>query len=129
MISSRTLFRTACIATLGLFTAACGGGEGKGGLPDGTYQCTMGLSALMGNITIEGGRYSGPDSESDAHEFYPYDVEGKVVLWKGPLGGLSSGGNSVASTVIDRNEANETTFHVVVQTSGGNFTNVYCTRR
>jgi hypothetical protein len=126
LIRSRNIVRASVIALSGL-CAACGSGEGKGGLPDGVYQCTMG-TALMGNITIDGGRYSGPASESDAPDFHPYDVEGKVVLWKGPLGGLSSGGNSVASTIIDRNDAQEVTFHVVVHTSGGNFTDVSCTR-
>ncbi|MBL6852160.1 MAG: hypothetical protein ISS15_13140 [Alphaproteobacteria bacterium] len=127
MIGPRKASRAAATLAFSFLLTACGGDEGKGGLPDGKYVCTLGLQSI-GNITIDGGRYAGPASESDTLEFYPYDVEGKVVIWKGPMGGLSSGGNSVASTVIDRNDAQEATFHMQIQTSGGNFTTVSCTR-
>jgi len=53
-------------------------------------------------------------------------MSSKVVLWKGPLGGLSSGGNSVISTVITENDPTKASFNFVVQTSSGNHEDVSC---
>lgn len=101
----------------------------NGRLPDGTYECTMLSGSMvmsMGNISIKGLTYQGPAFDNKYEATYPYAMSSKVVLWKGPLGGLSSGGNSVVSTVVTENDPGKASFNFVIQTSSGNHEDVSC---
>ena len=109
--------------------AALAGVVESGRLPDGTYECTMLSGSMvmsMGNIRIKGLTYQGLAFDNKFDASYPYAMSSKVVLWKGPLGGLSSGGNSVISKVITENDPAKASFNIVVQTSSGNHDDVSC---
>ena len=101
-------------------------------LPDGIYECSMfsgTMAMLMGNIRIAGMTYQGPafDNKFEIRPS-PYKMSGKVIFWKGSLGGLSTGGNSVASTVLTSNDPAHPSFDIVVMSSAGHPHTVSCSR-
>ncbi|HEY0301837.1 MAG TPA: hypothetical protein VGC36_10910 [Rhizomicrobium sp.] len=101
-------------------------------LPDANYQCSMWSGTfpmIMGDIRIRGLTFQGPAFDNKFQGGpYPYVLSGKVVLWKGPLGGLSSGGNQVGSTVVTNNDPAKAAFDIIVMTKGGNTQSVNCSR-
>lgn len=81
----------------------------------------------MGHIRIEGEQYRGPSNDNDADTAYPFEItEGGTINWGGPLGGLSSGGNTVVSSVIKDAGGGAVGFDVIVQTETGSFHTVSC---
>ncbi|MEI9888305.1 MAG: hypothetical protein WDN08_17760 [Rhizomicrobium sp.] len=101
-------------------------------LPDATFECSMwsgSFPMIMGNIRIKGLTFQGPafDNKFEGGP-YPYAMSGKVVLWKGPLGGLSSGGNRVAATVVTNNDPAKAAFDITVMSASGNAHSVNCSR-
>ena len=118
------------LIVLGLQTASAGVIENKR-LPDGIYECSMytGSLVIMGNIRIAGMTFQGPafDNKFEGGP-YPYQMSGKVVLWKGPMGGLSSGGNKVAATVMTNNNPAKAAFDITVISQAGNAHTINCSR-
>lgn len=102
----------------------------SGKLPDGFYECSSYSGGMMigfGEIQIEGNIYRGPAYDHNFEGDYEYELtpEG-VVLWKGPMGGLSSDGNSVASTVLSSDKTDSAGFIIMVKTKRGNFQQIGC---
>jgi hypothetical protein len=92
----------------------------SGKLPGGFYECSSFSGGMMigfGEIHIEGNTYRGPAYDHNFEGDYEYELtpEG-VVLWKGPMGGLSSDGNSVASTVLSSDKKESAAFTILVKT-------------
>lgn len=84
-------------AALGLLTVPAVAGQ----LPDNVYRCILGMDAHMGDILIEGASYRGPAYNSAYGDAYGYDVDDQyLVNWGGPLGGLTSDGNSIDLTQV-----------------------------
>ena len=127
---NRTIIGALALGILSVQGAAAGVIENKR-LPDGIYECSMytGSLVIMGNIRIAGMTFQGPayDNKFEGGP-YPYQMSGKVVLWKGPMGGLSSGGNRVAATVITNNDPAKAAFDVTVMSAPGNAHTVNCSR-
>ena len=95
-------------------------------LEDGTYQCTLG-SAMMGGIEIVGNTYKGPAYDGKYEGTYDFEVtSGGTINWKGPLGGLDSGGNKVVSTVLTDTGGGKIGFDFTIQLPSGNFSTVNC---
>lgn len=96
-------------------------------LADGTYRCTLGMNAHMGDIEIENGMFRGPAYDGEYGEAYPIEVtEAGTINWGGPLGGLSSGGNTVVSTVLKDAGGGRVGFDITIQLESGNFSTVSC---
>jgi hypothetical protein len=99
-------------------------------MTDGVYGCTMysgSTNMLMGEIRIRGMSYQGPgdDGKFEDHP-YPYRMSGKVIIWGGPMGGWSSGGNRVGSTTVFNNDPRDPSFKVIVITAGNNADEIDC---
>ncbi|HEV7251797.1 MAG TPA: hypothetical protein VGN97_01660 [Mesorhizobium sp.] len=96
-------------------------------LEDGTYRCTLGMNAHMGDIEISDGAFRGPAYDGDYGEAYPLEVtDAGTINWGGPLGGLSSGGNTVVSTVLKDAGGGRVGFDIMIQLESGNFSTVSC---
>ncbi|MBC8037929.1 MAG: hypothetical protein H7X89_12010 [Rhizobiales bacterium] len=119
---------TALLAGTAAFASAEYHTSGK--LPDGFYECAMisgGMLISFGEIQIEGNIYRGPAYDGNFEGDYNYELMSEgVVLWKGPMGGLSTDGNSVASTVLSSDKKDSAGFIIMVKTSRGNFQQISC---
>ncbi|MDB5507437.1 MAG: hypothetical protein JWR75_2075 [Devosia sp.] len=94
-------------------------------LKDGRYNCTLG-TYYMGDIELEDGQYRGPAWDGKFEGDYPYELtEGGTINWDGPLGGLSSGGNTVVATVLG-DVGGTVGFDITIQLENGNFSQVTC---
>ena len=125
--------RCALALAVGLVVVAASVAEASAAnLPNGTYNCIMTVgSSLMsvGDMEISGTSYRGPAFDRQFEGTFDYELTPQgVILWKGPLEGFSSGGNSVAATVVSRNDAGGTTFTITVKSQAGNFHSVECDR-
>ncbi len=74
-------------------------------IPSNTYVC-MSLESMTlvsyGDIEISGDSYRGPAFDGDFGPSYGYDLrEDGHVTWQGPLGGLTSDGNTVTATIFE----------------------------
>lgn len=102
----------------------------SGRLTDGLYGCSMytgSMNMIMGDIRIRGLSYQGPGDDGHYQGGpYPYRLAGKVILWGGPMGGWSSGGNKVGSTTVFNNDAADPSFKVIVISAGGNADEIDC---
>lgn len=95
-------------------------------LPNGTYVCMLG-NANLGSIEIADSIYRGPAYDGQYEGDYPYEVTDQgTINWGGPLGGLSTGGNQVASTVVTDMGGGRYGFDVTIQNSSGNFQTISC---
>lgn len=99
-------------------------------LPDGIYECSMytgSMSMIMGNIRIKSMTFQGPafDNKFEGGP-YPYVMSGKVVLWKGPMGGFTSGGNTIGATVLTTNDPAHAAFMITVMSKPGNAHSIEC---
>lgn len=95
-------------------------------LADGTYRCTIG-SYHLGNIEIGGGMYQGPAFDGNYEGSYPLEVtESGTINWGGPLGGISSGGNTVVATVLKDAGGGTVGFDIQIQNASGNFQTISC---
>jgi hypothetical protein len=95
-------------------------------LQDGIFDCYIG-STFLGNIRIENGTFAGPAFDGDYEGSYPLEVTGGgTINWGGPLGGMSSGGNTVVATVLKDRGGGRIGFDITLQNGQGNFQSVGC---
>jgi hypothetical protein len=108
-------------------------GIADGNLPDGTYRCEvylLGLFLSLGDITIKGNVYSGPTYTSAPRQGYNYELSSNgEITWLGPLGGFTSGGNSVSLTQVTADGPEDASFDVIMRQPDGAFTAATCTIR
>ena len=96
-------------------------------LADGTYRCTLGINAHMGDMEISGNSFRGPAYDGDYGDAYPLEVtQAGTINWGGPLGGLSSGGNTVVATVLRDAGGGRVGYDITIQLESGNFSTVSC---
>ena len=98
-------------------------------LPDGLYRCEMYSGTMLmhlGDIEIEGSSYRGPGSDGNYDGTHPLEVtDAGTIDWGGPMGGFSSGGNTIVSTVLTGDSARPG-FDISIQLKSGNFSTVSC---
>lgn len=104
-----------------------------GKLPDGTYHCEvylLGMFLSLGDITIKGNVYSGPVTFGTARQGYNYqmDTNGEIT-WLGPLGGYTTGGNSISLTQAIPDGQISPSFDIIMKQPDGAFTASTCTKR
>jgi hypothetical protein len=111
---------------LGVSLAAIAGDAMAGTLQDGDYGCYVGNS-FLGTIQISGNVYRGPAFDGRYEGDYSYTVSDQGTIdWGGPLGGISSGGNKVASTVLTDAGNGRHGFDITIQNSESNFQSINC---
>jgi len=106
-------------------------GIANGQLPDGPYHCEaylLGLFLDLGTITIKGNVYSGPTYGGRVAQGYNYQIDPNgEVAWLGPLGGFTSGGNSVSLTQVTADDEKDAAFDIIMRQADGAFTAATCT--
>ncbi len=112
--------------------AAASAADGR--LPDGAYHCEvylLGMFLSLGDITIKGAVYSGPSFFAGGHQQgYNYQINPNgEIAWLGPLGGFTSGGNSVSLTQITADGEKDASFDIIMRQPDGAFTASTCTIR
>jgi len=124
------------ILTFLLLVSAAGGARADftdGKLPDGAYHCEvylLGLFLNLGDITIKGSLYSGPVTFGAAPPPYNYQMNPNgEITWLGPLGGYTSGGNSISMTQATLDDPSGPSFDIIMRQQDGAFTASTCTRR
>lgn len=123
----------AVLALLPLVVTACEARADftNGRLPDGTYHCEvylLGLFISLGDITIKGNVYSGPVSFGAVRQGYNYQMNGNGEIdWLGPLGGYTSGGNSISLTQATIDGRNPPSFDIIMKQPDGAFSASTCT--
>lgn len=104
-----------------------------GKLPDGIYHCEvymLGMFLGLGDITVKGRVYSGPALFDGMQQSYNYQMSPTgEITWLGPLGGYTSGGNSVSLTQATIDGEKDASFDIVMRQPDGAFTASTCTRR
>ncbi|RVD59320.1 hypothetical protein EN828_11210 [Mesorhizobium sp. M2D.F.Ca.ET.185.01.1.1] len=104
-----------------------------GKLPDGAYHCEvylLGLFLDLGVITIKGSLYSGPDTFGAAPQAYNYQMNANgEIAWLGPLGGYTSGGNSISMTQATLDDPSGPSFDIIMKQQNGAFTASTCTKK
>ena len=118
-----------------ILVSAAGGARADfadGKLPDGTYHCEvylLGLFINLGDITIKGNVYSGPVTFGTALQGYNYQMNANgEITWLGPLGGYTTGGNSVSMTQATLDGETPPSFDVILKQPDGAFTASTCTK-
>jgi hypothetical protein len=108
-------------------------GIADGKLPDGSYHCEvylLGLFLSLGDITIKGNVYSGPSYAGNPPQGYNYQLNPNgEIAWLGPLGGFTSGGNSVSLTQVTADGPDDASFDIIMRQPDGAFTASTCTIR
>lgn len=124
------------ILTFLLLMSAAGGARADfadGKLPDGVYHCEvylLGLFLNLGDITIKGSLYSGPVTFGAAPPPYNYQMNPNgEITWLGPLGGYTSGGNSISMTQATLDDPSGPSFDIIMKQQDGAFTASTCTKR
>lgn len=124
-----------CIFSITLMLAATGGARADfsdGKMPDGTYHCEvylLGMFLNLGDITIKGSLYSGPVTFGTAEQGYNYQMDANgVITWLGPLGGYTSGGNSISLTQATLDGQTSPSFDIIMKQPDGAFTASTCTK-
>lgn len=101
-------------------------------LPDGIYHCEvylLGKFLSLGEIAIRGDVYSGPAYGGRVTQGYNYQMNANgEITWLGPLGGFTTGGNSVSLTQATLGEGRLPSFDIIMRHSGGAFTASTCTQ-
>ncbi|MEP9398786.1 hypothetical protein [Mesorhizobium sp. KR2-14] len=102
-------------------------------LANGTYHCevyALGVFIHLGDIVIEGDTYRGPFHFGAPPEPYKYELspEGEVT-WLGPLGGFTSGGNSVDITQVTKNSKQAASFDIIMREASGNYSATTCDKQ
>lgn len=119
-----------------LLLSAAGGARADftdGKLPDGVYHCEvylLGLFLNLGDIAIKGSLYSGPVTFGTAPQAYNYQMNPNgEITWLGPLGGYTSGGNSISMTQATLDDPGGPSFDIIMKQQGGAFTASTCTKK
>jgi hypothetical protein len=101
-------------------------------LQDGSYRCEMyilGQFFQLGDIVIRGRTYREPSAPANGPVYnYQMNDFGEIT-WLGPLGGFTSGGNSVSLSQMTTNEADNASFDIVMRDAAGAFTAATCTKQ
>jgi hypothetical protein len=125
-----------CVLSILLLVSVASGARADfsdGRLPDGTYHCEvylLGTFLSLGDITIKGNVYSGPVTFGTAPQGYNYQMDADgVVTWLGPLGGYTSGGNSISLTQATLDGQTTPSFDIIMKQPDGAFTASTCTKR
>lgn len=124
------MLRYSTIAVLIAGSAAISGSPAFAAqLPDATYRCQFysgGMTIHMGDIAIAGTTYQGPANDGNYAGTYDYEMtDAGAITWKGPMGGYSSGGNTIVSTVVTDN-GGRPAFDILVQVPDGDFQPISC---
>jgi hypothetical protein len=118
----RIIGTTALLAVLGISTSAM-----AATIEPGTYVCQYYAGQIlmsMGDIEINGTSYRGPAYDGNYGPAYEYELTSEnYVIWRGPLGGLSSGGNAVGASTYENG-----VIAVQVITDGGGTLTMLCDR-
>ncbi|AZO47293.1 MAG: hypothetical protein EOS58_05965 [Mesorhizobium sp.] len=127
--------RISSIFSILLLLAATGAARADftdGKMPDGIYHCEvylLGAFLNLGDITIKGNVYSGPVTFGTAPQGYNYQMNANgEINWLGPLGGYTSGGNSVSMTQATLDGPDSPSFDIIMKQPDGAFTASTCTR-
>lgn len=103
-----------------------------GKLPDGIYHCEvylLGMFLNLGDITIKGNVYTGPVTFGSAPQAYNYQMDANgEISWLGPLGGYTSGGNTISLTQATLDGPGAPSFDIIMKQPDGAFTASTCTR-
>jgi hypothetical protein len=133
--SDRMTSRISRIFSTMLLVAATGSARADftdGKLPDGTYHCEvylLGMFLSLGDITIKGNVYSGP-AFGTARQGYNYQMNANgEITWLGPLGGYTTGGNSISLTQATLDGQTSPSFDIIMKQPDGAFTASTCTKR
>ncbi|MFC3207441.1 hypothetical protein [Aquamicrobium soli] len=125
----RTVFSAALLATATAGDARAAIADGK--LPDGAYHCEvymLGLFLDLGEITIRGNVYSGPRLFGEPQQSYNYQLSPNgEIAWLGPVGGYTSGGNSISLTQVTSDGETDASFDIIMRQPDGAFTASTCT--
>ena len=105
--------------------AVLAGKASAAALADGVYNCYI-SSMMLGQIEIDGGVYRGPAFDGNFQGDYPCEVIGDTVNWGGPLGGITSDGNTVVSTVLKDAGGGNVGFDIMIRNARGNFQTISC---
>jgi hypothetical protein len=120
------------VACLLASAGAARAGYAEGRLPDGVYHCEvylLGKFISLGEITIRGDVYSGPAYGGRMAQGYNYQMDANgEITWLGPLGGFTSGGNSVSLTQATLAAGRAPSFDIIMRQPDGAFTASTCTR-
>jgi hypothetical protein len=112
-------------------TSVARAGYTEGRLPDGVYHCEvylLGKFLSLGDITIKGDVYSGPSYGGRVAQGYNYQMDANgEITWLGPLGGFTTGGNSVSLTQATLTEGRLPSFDIIMRQPDGAFTASTCT--
>lgn len=110
---------------------SAGAGIADGRLPDGSYHCEaylLGLFVDLGTITIKGNVYSGPVYGGRAGQGYNYQIDPNGELaWLGPVGGFTTGGNSISLTQVTSDGQKDASFDIIMRQPDKAFTAATCT--
>ena len=127
--------RISCIIGTVLLVATTGGARADfadGKLPDGTYHCEvylLGMFLSLGDITIKGNVYSGPVAFGAVQQGYNYQMDASGAIdWLGPLGGYTTGGNSISLTQATLDGQSSPSFDIIMKQPDGAFSASTCTR-
>ncbi|MBZ9975279.1 hypothetical protein [Mesorhizobium sp. BR-1-1-10] len=121
------------IVALAAATGAARADFSDGRMPDGIYHCEaylLGMFLNLGDITIKGNVYSGPVTFGTAQQQgynYQMDANG-VISWLGPVGGYTTGGNSLSLTQATLDGQSPPSFDIIMKQPDGAFTATTCTR-
>jgi hypothetical protein len=128
--------RKLLLLSLPLLAALAGNARASmadGKLPDGIYHCEvymLGMFLGLGDITVKGRVYSGPALFDGVQQSYNYQMSPTgEITWLGPLGGYTSGGNSISLTQATIDGEKDASFDIVMRQPDGAFTASTCTRR
>ena len=127
----RTILSLIIAATIPAGAAKAGIADGT--LPAGSYRCEvylLGAFLTLGDIHIKGSVYSGPSYFGAGGQGYNYQISPNgEISWLGPLGGFTSGGNSVSLTQITADTEPNASFDIIMRQADGAFTASTCTKR
>lgn len=113
------------VAALGLFLSLSAPASAVE-LPDGNYECWL-SNMMLGVIQIDGDTYRGPALDDNYEGDHTFELtEAGTINWKGPLGGMSTGGNTVTSTVLKDAGGGRVGFDIQIQNARGNFQTISC---
>lgn len=127
----KRIFVVAALGAAALLPGIAQAGVANGKLPDGAYRCEvylLGLFLNLGDITIKGNVYSGPTLFGGVQQSYHYQMSPTgEIAWLGPLGGYTSGGNSVSLTQVTADGEEDASFDIIMRQPDGGFTASTCT--
>jgi len=120
-------------ASSAAFPVPCHADQDAGRLLNGVYHCevyALGMFIHLGDIAIEGDSYRGPYRFGPPPKPHKYELspEGEIT-WLGPLGGFTSGGNSIDVTQVTSNTGKAAAFDIIMREASGNYSAATCDRR